>query len=197
MGHFAMRGRVIVEEEAGYNSWIATQKTFAQTVAENSVNLNRGQALYTVCASCHGQQGQGNVALNAPRLGGMDEWYLESQLLKFKNGMRGTHTDDVYGKQMVPMVATLTSASAVKDVSAYIATLAGAESENTIIGDVNNGRRLFTTCGVCHGKEGQGVWSVNAPRLTGINDWYLARQLSSKASGAHILLMPPGGKWPC
>ena len=183
VAHFAMRGRVIVEDEPEFSNWLATQKTFAQTLAENSTNLARGQSLYAICASCHGQQGEGNVALNTPRLGGLSAWYLEQQLIKYKNGMRGAAENDAYGRQMAQMSATLTNDSAVKDVAAYISTLAAVPVNSTVTGNIENGRRLYTTCGACHGKQGQGVWTTNAPRLTGTNDWYLVRQLHNYKQG--------------
>ncbi|MGY8814799.1 MAG: c-type cytochrome [Gammaproteobacteria bacterium] len=179
LAHYSMRGRVIVEDEPAYSNWLASQKTFRQTVAESNTNLARGQALFAVCASCHGQQGEGNVTLNAPKIAGMSAWYIEDQINKYKNGMRGTHENDLYGKQMAPMAATLTSEDAIKDVAAYIASLSGNSSNATISGDIENGRRLYTTCGACHGKEGEGVWSVSAPRLAGQDDWYLVRQLNN------------------
>jgi cytochrome c oxidase subunit 2 len=200
IGHYAMRGRVIVEEEPAYSNWLAEQTTFAQTVRENTADINTGRALYAVCASCHGQEGEGNEALNAPRLAGMSSWYMESQINKYKNGMRGAHEEDVYGRQMVPMAATLANEAAVKNVAAYIASMADTTVTETIAGNIENGRRLYTTCGACHGKQGQGIWSTDAPRLAGQNDWYLARQLSnfkneirgyhsSDATGKQMLLL--------
>ena len=42
---------------------------------------------------------------------------------------------------------------------------------------------LYVTCANCHGTEGQGVWSTNAPRLAGMSDWYLVRQLNNFRTG--------------
>ena len=36
----------------------------------------KGQALYATCASCHGANGEGNQALNAPAIAGQQDWYL-------------------------------------------------------------------------------------------------------------------------
>ena len=44
-------------------------------------------------------------------------------------------------------------------------------------GDADRGRALYQTCATCHGAEGQGRWGTNAPRLAGMSDWYLERQL--------------------
>lgn len=74
----------------------------------------------SVCGSCHGPAGKGNEKLNAPRLNGLNEWYLKSQINKFKNSLRGTHPHDKFGAQMVPMVTLLHNEQEVNDVVAYI-----------------------------------------------------------------------------
>ena len=63
----------------------------------------KGQALYATCASCHGANGEGNQALNAPAIAGQQDWYLTRQLKNYQEGIRGTHAKDVYGMQMRPM----------------------------------------------------------------------------------------------
>ena len=83
----------------------------------------KGNAQYAACAACHGQKAEGNAALNAPALAGIDYWYQLAQLEKFRSGTRGAHANDVYGKQMAPMAATLADEAAMKDVVAYINSL--------------------------------------------------------------------------
>jgi cytochrome c oxidase subunit 2 len=78
---------------------------------------------------------------------------------------------------MAAMVTVLATPQTVEDVIAHIETLPGAEPETTIDGDVERGRELYQTCALCHGAQGQGSWNANAPRLAGMSDWYLARQL--------------------
>ncbi len=43
-----------------------------------------GEALYATCSSCHGDNGDGNQDLGGPKLAGVDDWYLATQLRKFK-----------------------------------------------------------------------------------------------------------------
>ncbi|HPH47019.1 MAG TPA: hypothetical protein PKU83_08430, partial [Chryseolinea sp.] len=62
-------------------------------------------------------------------LNGVDDWYLESQINKFKNSIRGAHPADKFGAQMIPMVTLLTSDQAVKDVIAYIRSTTKPVSE--------------------------------------------------------------------
>jgi cytochrome c553 len=84
----------------------------------------RGQALYTPCAACHGADASGNPALFGPPLKHENDWYLLTQLHKFKAGIRGTNPADTTGALMRPMAMTLTDEQAMKDVVAYIMTLA-------------------------------------------------------------------------
>ena len=79
--------------------------------------------MYAVCAYCHGDDGMGNQALNAPRLAGMSDWYLARQLQNFKSGVRGAHPQDYYGFQMGLMGQSLHSDQAVDNIIAYINTL--------------------------------------------------------------------------
>jgi cytochrome c oxidase subunit 2 len=193
LAHFAMRGRVIISGQQEFDDWLAQQVTFAESQENLTTSITTGRSLYTPCAGCHGQQGEGNIALNAPKLSGLDPWYTEQQIKKFKNGMRGANEEDIYGRQMAPMAAILANDAMIRNVADYIASLPSDPAETTIIGNVENGRRLFMTCGSCHGRKGEGIWSVFAPRLSGKDDWYLARQLKhfkDGIRGSHPLDLP-------
>jgi cytochrome c553 len=87
-------------------------------------DATRGQALYAPCIACHGPDGNGNQALNAPPLVGVSDWYAFTQLNHFKAGIRGTKPQDSWGQLMRPMSMTLVDEQAVRDVIAYITTLA-------------------------------------------------------------------------
>lgn len=86
-------------------------------------DAEKGRASYATCLACHGDKGQGNPALKAPPIAGQADWYLLSQLHKFKSGMRGTNPADVSGGQMRPMSLTLADEQAMKNVVAHIGTL--------------------------------------------------------------------------
>ena len=57
-----------------------------------------------------------------PRLAGISDWYLLSQLGNFKAGIRGAHPDDLRGKQMGMFSQLLMSDEDMRDVIAYINT---------------------------------------------------------------------------
>ena len=183
IAHHTMRSAVIVESENDYENWVAANPTYAQTTTRVAGNADVGRAQYAVCAACHGQQGEGLAALNAPKIAGQEDWYIRKQLQNYKEGVRGAHDDDVYGKQMAPMAATLATEAAVENVIAYIQTLPDNPAEITVTGDVASGQRTYTYCAYCHGGNAEGLQTMNAPRMAGMTDWYLQRQLVNFRDG--------------
>ena len=177
IGHHTMRGTVIVDEADEYEAWVASRPTWSDYAARPVGDAVAGQAGYVVCAACHGQQGEGLFALNAPKLTGQSAWYMRAQIDAYKRGFRGTHPEDEYGQQMAPMAATLFDAAAVENVIAYIQSLPDEPAPATIEGDVERGADLYRGCAVCHRADGSGSSGTFAPRLAGMSDWYLARQI--------------------
>ena len=86
-------------------------------------DVEAGKALYAVCAACHGDKAQGVEAMAGPKLVGQNDWYLVAQIKKYKEGQRGYHDSDHAGRQMRPMVTTLTNDEAINNVVAYINSL--------------------------------------------------------------------------
>jgi cytochrome c oxidase subunit 2 len=183
IGHFVMRGSVVVEEETAFQAWLSSYPTFAQTSARATGDAAAGKPLYAVCAACHGSQAEGNPALHAPKLSGQGDWYLQRQLKNYKQGARGTHDKDVFGKMMAPMAATLSDDAAIDHVSAYIKTLPDNPAPATVKGNAKNGQQRYVTCSACHGPDGRGVRQMNAPGLKGMSDWYLVTQLKNFKQG--------------
>ena len=184
IAHYTMRGKLIVEEERAFQTWLSSYPTFAQTSAQATGDAAAGKPLYAVCAACHGAQAEGNAALHAPKLSGQGDWYLKRQLKYYKQGVRGAHAKDVFGKMMAPMAATLGDDAAINNVSAYIRTLPDNPAPATVKGNANNGQRHYvTTCAACHGANGRGIQAMNAPGLKGMSDWYLVTQLKNFKQG--------------
>ena len=182
IAHHAMRGRVHVDEPEDYQAWVDSQPTFAELQARAPGDPALGAASFAVCAACHGAKGEGLAALNAPKLSGQDPRYLRRQLQNYKRGLRGTLEDDVYGRQMAPMAATLVNDAIIDNVIAYIGTLPDSPAPPTVDGDVAHGARLHVLCANCHGADGQGI-KMNAPRLAGMSDWYLLNELKDFKQG--------------
>jgi cytochrome c oxidase subunit 2 len=179
IGHFAMRGKVIVDEQADFEDWLADQPTYAELGARPAGDPAAGQGTYAVCAACHGPQGAGQQLLNAPNLTNLGAWYIERQVAYFKDGVRGTHELDTYGATMAPIMAAVPDDTAIRNVAAYIETLPEQTPETTVSGDIRRGARIYRTCAACHGNAGEGIWALNAPTLAGASDWYLVTQLKN------------------
>jgi cytochrome c oxidase subunit 2 len=137
---------------------------------------------FVYCTVCHGVQMKGNPDIEAPRLSGMDADYVERQLRSFKKGWRGTHENDIAGMEMRPMAAILTD----KEIAAaarYVNTVSSEPPPATVEGDADRGKLLYASCVACHGNNAEGVEALRGPSLTGLNDWYLATQLSNFWTG--------------
>ena len=103
---------------------------YIQTLKPTSIShtekgdATKGQAFYATCAACHGVKGEGNPVLKGPRLTGLQDWYIISQLKAFKHGKRGTDpVKEPEGVMMAPMAKMLPDEQAMKDVAEYIKTL--------------------------------------------------------------------------
>ena len=139
------------------------------------------------CTVCHGAQLKGNINIGAPRLSGLSQWYIERQLLNFKQGIRGAHHDDDRGMEMRPMVINL-SAAQIKDIAQWVAATKSPPPKQTVTANRQAGKQLFGSCAACHGSQGKGNEAIGAPALTGLNDWYLITQLNhfrQQIRGAH------------
>ena len=138
---------------------------------------------FVYCTTCHGVELQGNRAVDAPRLNGMEDWYVRNQLRAFREGWRGSH-DDLIGMEMRPQ-ATVLDADGVEEAVAFVASvpLRGDSITRTVSGDASRGQTLYTSCAACHGTNAEGNKTLNAPKLRGQSDWYLVRQLEKFRSG--------------
>ena len=183
IAHHTMRGAVIVAETAEFDNWLAQQMTFAESQAPLAGNAAVGAAQYAVCGACHGPNGEGVEAMGGPKLAGQSAWYLDRQIRAFKDGLRGVHDDDTWGKTMVPMMATLADDQAIANVVAHIRSMPDEAPPVTVEGNVANGERLYRVCAYCHMADGMGNQALNAPRAAGMTDWYIARQLQNFRDG--------------
>lgn len=143
-----------------------------------------GEQIFALCTQCHGSVGQGNVAVAAPPISGMDEWYVAKQLRKYQTGARGKHAADHEGLKMRPMVRFLKTDAWVDNVAAYVAGLPRHIPEATLVGgDPERGKGLYGPCAACHGQAGEGVQATNGAPLVGLSDWYLYSSIEKFKAG--------------
>lgn len=144
----------------------------------------RGAVMFSnYCAQCHGANGQGQESIGAPAIAGLPQWYVLEQLHKFRQGVRGTHFDDIEGMRMRPMSLTLSSDKDVLSTAMHVSSMPVQTAAPVLDGRAEVGKGLFGTCTACHGAEGAGNEVLGAPPLLGQQDWYLVRQLGKFKSG--------------
>ena len=162
------------------NSAVAADKAVAAAapVEKNGV----AQITSTVCAACHGPDGNSVITLN-PKLAGQHPEYLVKQLTEFKSGKRANAV-------MSGMAAMLRDED-MKGVANYFA------SQNIVLGKAQSngvgslGEKIYRggiaanhvpACAGCHGANGAGL-PKQFPRLSGQHADYTLAQLRTFRTG--------------
>ncbi|MEW5942949.1 MAG: c-type cytochrome [Pseudomonadota bacterium] len=161
---------------------MATSSVWAETAAKADP-AKAEQYVTTVCAGCHGMDGNSPIPAN-PNLAGQHPDYIAKQLADFKSGERKNPI-------MTGMAAMLATPEDIKNVSAYF----GLKTAKP--GTVNDkdlaalGRKLYKggnmanglpACASCHGANGAGV-PAQFPRLAGQYQDYTIAQLTNFRTG--------------
>lgn len=142
----------------------------------------RGESLTTLCAACHGNDGNSLVGA-FPGLAGQSERYLVKQLKEMKSGVR-----------VAPLMAgTLDAFSAqdFADVAAYYssqrAKIGAASKELVPLGEqiYRSGirRKQVAACSACHSPTGVGNNAAMFPALRGQWPEYTVAQLKAFRGG--------------
>lgn len=135
------------------------------------------------CLLCHGANANGNYGIRAPKLSGMEPWYLSRQLEYFAAGIRGTPEADVAGHEMGPVGLRTKNEGQIEAAVAFIGKLDSKRPAATVKGDVARGKQLYVACASCHGAKGEGNATLSAPALAAQSDWYLVQQLVNYQKG--------------
>lgn len=148
----------------------------------------RGEAIFDTCSPCHGDDGAGDQTLGAPAIAGATDWYLTSQLNRFRDGVRGYHYEDAEGLRMGPMSRALLQNEDLSSVVEYVVSLPIVDPPATLDGDVEAGEAEYEAlCSNCHGLDGRGVDAatpeLNAPSLLHLQDWYIESALRKYRDG--------------
>ena len=103
--------------------------------------------------------------------------------------LEGTELEIMYARDTMPRGVLGMNAAMMEEYLKFIAnrrlTQIGLEEEFKGVGNPSSKSQALyeSTCAQCHGELGQGVWTVNAPALTGLEDWYLASQIKNFRDG--------------
>lgn len=109
-------------DRASVSEYVAGMPAVAPEPVLEVGDAQAGQQVYQTCIACHGADARGNQTVFAPPLVGQHDWYLLSQLHKFRRGWRGVNPNDTWGQTMRPNSMLLSDAD-MEDVVAYIQSL--------------------------------------------------------------------------
>ena len=88
------------------------------------VATDAGRELYAErCMECHRYNGGGEFAFGSPPLMGLQDWYLKSELLKFKTGQRGVMKGDVNGQKMAFASGFIEDEETLQSLVAYLVSM--------------------------------------------------------------------------
>lgn len=136
----------------------------------------------SVCAGCHGVDGNSAIPAN-PSLAGQGAEYLYKQLVNFKSGERSSAV-------MMGMVASLTPAD-MKNISAYYSEKSAKAATAKDKAKATLGQKIYRggvqgsgvpACASCHGARGEGI-PIQFPRLAGQHADYTLDQLNKFRAG--------------
>jgi cytochrome c553 len=130
------------------------------------VSSARADNEFDYCLLCHGANANGNYGIRAPKLSGMESWYVARQLENFASGVRGAPADDASGHEMRPVGLRLKQEGVIDAAVRFIGTLESQRPAATLRGDVVQGRKFYETCAACHGARGEGNAALQSPALT-------------------------------
>ena len=154
----------------------------AEVLAEAPAQKSAEQTINTVCAACHGADGNSAITLN-PKLAGQHPEYLEKQLTEFKSGKRANAV-------MSGMAAGL-SEQEIKDIAAYFAAKKLNLAQATKNGAGSLGEKIYRggiaatgvpACASCHSPNGAGL-PKQFPRLSAQHADYTLAQMKAFRSG--------------
>jgi len=161
--------------------WVTTGVS-AQTDRAKTDLAKAQQTVNTVCAACHGADGNSPSAAN-PSLAGQGADYLTLQLMHFKDGIRANPI-------MAGMVARL-SPEDMKALGLYFSQQKpkGMAAKDPAL--VTAGQQVYRggnsatglpACAACHAPAGVGI-PVRYPRLSGQHADYTVAQLKAFKAG--------------
>ncbi|MCH2205529.1 MAG: ThuA domain-containing protein [Lentisphaerales bacterium] len=161
--------------DLGLSDLINSLKGFEAEILEGDpVN---GKVMAASCVVCHGADFTGVATERAPSLAQLPNWYLQTQMQKYKHGVRGADVSNGDAYLMRNLMKEYSSQQ-IADIAAYIGTLKIKQPKVTVEdGDPVKGKELYNNCMACHQMDQHGNKALNAPGLAGLSDYYVVKQL--------------------
>ncbi len=152
------------------------------TTANADGDAKAGEAKSTICAACHGIDGNSNTNPLWPKLAGQHSKYLSNQLQLYKSGAR---IDPIMQAQVINL-----SVDDMNDIASYFASkvmTSGVADDNSVdIGEKlwrgGNADSGIPACMACHGPTGKGNPLAPYPVVAGQHSAYTAKSLNDYAA---------------
>ena len=138
----------------------------------------RVQKVVNHCKTCHSTK----EMQRGPLLEGLELWYMEESIDRYKDRHRGMHPQDAQGLLMYSAIKDIPE----DDIAIALEWFAGQkrpEIKAYIKGDIEKGKVLYKEkCFGCH-EHTMGKFFSRSPDLYKLEDWYLLQQLRSFKKG--------------
>ncbi len=183
MGHFVMRGRVVVDDADAYQQWLAAQQTFAQITARPAADAVAGQGAFAVCTACHGADRRRQPGAERAETRGAAGLVPRAPAaeLQARHSRRSPGRCDCQPDGRDGRAARRRDHRQRRRLHRRRCPTAARPPRSRATR--SRGASRYTTCAYCHGDSAKGSWATNAPRLSGMSDWYMARQLQQFKQG--------------
>lgn len=185
-----IRGQTM--QRSSFSYWLAALCAALCAWPIAAQDLEAGKEIYSPCAGCHGDLGQGGKKGEYPRIAGQRASYIEQQLRNFRERIRINipmipYTDkrelsDEDIENVAAYLASIKLSTKIpdfKDTDDALTRLLAMEKVMIIPraeGDVEKGKLLYHEhCQNCHAKDGMG--RSDFPMLVGQYTNYLMRQM--------------------
>lgn len=150
-----------------------------------SADMANGQMINKSCALCHGTHGQGASGQLSPRIAGLPKEYIIKAMKDYVAGTR------VYPLMVKTSQIDKFTERDYRDIAAYLSSLdLSSDARFNIhasVGDADEGEDVFRSdCRTCHGRDGYGRPSKEAPPLAGQHPEYLYATMRGFAAGNRI-----------
>jgi len=151
---------------------LITIQSCSSTNEDSNDNFER---TISQCNSCHSATTP--IAKNTPLLDGMDDEYLIEQMKNFRFNKRGVVRLSDATQEMSRQVKALQDDELLR-IADYYEDLPIVNSIETVAGNINNGKALYTTnCEGCHSSY-FGRFFTKSPKISHLKGPYILEQLT-------------------
>lgn len=128
----AMAKSLTAEKVDDVAKYVATMKRVTPKPTVKA-EIERGRELFSErCMECHRYNAEGEYTFGSPPLMGLPDWYIRSQIIKFRTGQRGVEKTDPYGTKMAFSSGFIEDEEALDSLVAYLMSMQKPKEEEVV-----------------------------------------------------------------